>query len=65
MVKNPAALERFELEWIRTRQPDYLAAEVIAEALANEAASLGLPVRPDEFENLVSVLYLARAINSI
>ena len=65
MVKNPAALERLESEWIRARQPDCLAAEVITEALAREAASLDLPVRPDEFENLVSVLYLARAINSV
>jgi len=65
MVKNPAALEPLESEWIRMPPPDYLAAEVIVEALAREAASLGLPVRPDEFENFVSVVYLARAINSV
>jgi len=65
MVKNPAALERSESAWIRAHLPDCLAAEVITEALANEAASLGLPVRPDEFENYISVVYLARAINSV
>jgi hypothetical protein len=65
MVKNPAALERFELEWIRSHPTDYPENLAIVEALAQEATALGVFRRQDPLEGIETVIRLAKAVNSV
>ena len=64
MVKNPAALERFELEWIRSRPPDYRRNFATVDALYEEARHLGT-LRRDPLEGIETIVRVAKAVNSV
>ncbi|UCG42950.1 MAG: hypothetical protein JSU73_14015 [candidate division WOR-3 bacterium] len=65
MVRNPAALERFELDLLRRSPPDFRQNLAIVEALAEEAGSLGTFHRQDPLEGIETVIRVARAVNSV
>lgn len=65
MVRNRAALERFELDRMRRTPPDFRQNLAIVEALAEEARSLGTFCREDPLEGIETVIRVARAVNSV
>lgn len=65
MVKNPELLERFEQELIARRKPDYQENRRIAEALYQEAVSLGVWPPKDPLEGIETVIQIARIINGV
>jgi len=65
MVRNAAALERFELELLRREPVDFRRNLAIVEALAEEARSLGVFRRQDPLEGLETVIRVARAVNCV
>ena len=65
MVKDKAALERFELDHMRRTPPDYRQNLAIVEALAEEARSLGTFRREDPLEGIETVIRVARTVNGI
>lgn len=65
MVRNPAALERFELDQLRRRPVDYRQNTAIVEALAEEARRLGTFRRKDPLEGIETIIRVARAVNSV
>jgi hypothetical protein len=64
MVKNPAALDRFELEWIRSHPTDYRRNFAIVDALYEEARHLGT-LRRDPLEGIETIIRVAKAVNSV
>jgi hypothetical protein len=65
MVKNGAALERFELELLRGEPVDYRRNLAIVEALAEEAQALGVFRRADPLEGIEAIIRVAQAINRV
>jgi len=65
MVKNPEALERFELELERRTPHSYAENLRIVQALYEEARSLGTFVRADPLEGIETKIELAQAINRV
>ena len=65
MVRNQAALARFELDRLRRTPPDFRQNLAIVEALAEEARSLGTFRREDPLEGIETVIRVARAVNSV
>lgn len=65
MVKNPAALEQFELELARRTPVDYRANLRIVEALLAEALHLGVMPRKDPLEGIDTIVRVARVVNSV
>lgn len=64
MVIRTAALERFELDWLR-RPVDYRRNLAIVEALRREAETLGVFRRSDPLEGIETAIHIARAINRV
>ena len=65
MVKNAAALERFETGFIRSEPADFGRNLAIVEALAQEAEALGVFRRRDPLEGIETIVSLARAVNRV
>lgn len=65
MVKNAAALERFETELARSEPVDFGRNLAIVEALAQEAETLGVFRRQDPLEGIETILRVARAVNRV
>jgi hypothetical protein len=65
MVKNAAALERFETEFIRNEPADLGRNLAIVEALAQEAVALGVFPRQDPLEGIETIIRVARAVNRV
>lgn len=65
MVKNAAALERFETELTRSEPVDFGRNLAIVEALAQEAEALGVFRRRDPLEGIETILRVARAVNRV
>ena len=65
MVRNPAALERFEAEFVRSEPADFLRNLAIVEALAQEAENLGVFRRQDPLEGIETIIRVARAVNRV
>ena len=65
MVKNAAALERFETEFTRSEPADFGRNLAIVEALAREAEALGVFRRKDPLEGIETIVRVARAINRV
>ena len=65
MVKNAAALARFETELVRSEPADFGRNLAIVEALAQEAEALGVFRRRDPLEGIETIVRLARAVNRV
>jgi hypothetical protein len=65
MVKNAAALDRFETEFTRSEPVDFGRNLAIVEALAQEAEILGVFRRRDSLEGIETILRVARAVNRV
>ena len=65
MVKNAAALESFERELMRREPVDFRRNFAIVEALAEEAAALGVFRRKDPLEGIETIIRVARAVNRV
>ena len=65
MVKNAAALERFETELVRSEPADFGRNLAIVEALAQEAEALGVFRRQDPLEGIETIVRVARAVNRV
>ena len=65
MVKNAAALGRFETEFIRSEPVDLGRNLAIVEALAQEAEALGVFRRQDPLEGIETIVRVARAVNRV
>jgi len=65
MVKNGAALERFETEFTRSEPADFARNLAIVEALAQEAMTLGVFRRQDPLEGIETIVRVARAVNRV
>jgi len=65
MVKNAAALERFEAELVRSEPADFRRNLAIVEALAQEAEALGVFRRQDPLEGIETIIRVARAVNRV
>lgn len=65
MVRNPERLRRFEDEWVRRQPPALRRNLAIVEALAREAARLGVFRRQDPLEGVETVIRVARAVNRV
>lgn len=65
MVRNAAALARFEAEFIRNEPADYHRNLAIVEALAQEAQALGVFRRKDPLEGIETIVRIARAVNRV
>ena len=65
MVKNEAALERFETEFVRSEPADFGRNLAIVEALAQEAEALGVFRRQDPLEGIETIIRVARAVNRV
>jgi hypothetical protein len=65
MVKNAAALARFETEFVRSEPADFVRNLAIVEALAREAETLGVFRRRDPLEGIETIIRVARAVNRV
>jgi hypothetical protein len=65
MVKNVAALERFETEFMRSEPADFGRNLAIVEALAQEAEALGVFRRKDPLEGIETIVRVAQAVNRV
>jgi hypothetical protein len=65
MVRNAAALERFEAEFIRSEPADIHRNLAIVDALAQEAEALGVFRRKDPLEGIETIIRVARAVNRV
>ena len=65
MVKNAAALARFETEFVRSEPADFGRNLAIVEALAQEAEALGVFRRQDPLEGIETIVRVARAVNRV
>jgi hypothetical protein len=65
MVKDAAALERFELDLLRSEPVDFRRNLAIVEALAEEASALGVFRREDPLEGIDTIVRVARAVNRV
>jgi hypothetical protein len=65
MVKNAAALERFEREFTRAEPADFRRNLAIVEALAQEAEALGVFRRQNPLEGIETIVRVARAVNRV
>jgi hypothetical protein len=65
MVRNAAALERFEAEFIRNEPADIHRNLAIVEALAQEAEALGVFRREDPLEGIETIVRIAHAVNRV
>jgi len=65
MVRNAAALERFEAEFRRSQPADFRRNLAIVDALAEEAWNLGVFRRHDPLEGIDTVIRVARAVNRV
>lgn len=65
MVKNAAALEQFETDFVRSQPADIHRNLAIVEALAQEAEALGVFRRQDPLEGIETIVRVAQAVNRV
>ena len=65
MVKNAAALARFEADFVRGEPADFSRNLAIVEALAKEAEALGVFRRQDPLEGIETIIRVAQAVNRV
>jgi len=65
MIKNARLVRKFERELIRTEKPNLRRGLKIAEALREEAASLGPSLAADPLAGIEIKIKIAKAINHV